>query len=423
MRRAALGGVRAAGRHRADRRRRGARRLLQARGRSALRRARGGASGAPEQHGAVLLAGSATPRPESVRRAARACACPDRDRRPAAAAGRGARHARPAPSAAPRHADGAGRRARAGAQGDRAAQPARLVELPLLPRLRAGVDVPELRGRAGPAPRPGLPGLPPLRAPPPGAEPLRGLRLGRRRPSRRGHREPRAGAARGVRRRASRSSASTPTPPPARDAWPRRWPRFEAAPAGVLVGTQMVAKGHDFADVALGVVLDADQTLRFPDFRAEERTFALLTQLAGRVGRGRAPAAACSSRRSRRTRASIALAARHDADGFLAVELDAARGARLPAVRHADPHRVRLARAPATRGAGHPPARPDRPVGRHRARSGPAVPAARPLAQPAGHQVPGTAGRRSRAVGAAVDACAADAVRRGVSVSVDPDPQ
>ena len=61
---------------------------------------------------------------------------------------------------------------------------------------------------------------------------------------------------------------------------------FEAARAGVLVGTQMVAKGHDFPDVSLGVVIDADQTLRFPDFRSEERTFALVTQLAGRTGRG-----------------------------------------------------------------------------------------------------------------------------------------
>ncbi len=62
--------------------------------------------------------------------------------------------------------------------------------------------------------------------------------------------------------------------------------RFEAAASGVLIGTQMVAKGHDFPDVTLGVVLDADATLRFPDFRAEERTFALIAQLAGRVGRG-----------------------------------------------------------------------------------------------------------------------------------------
>ena len=54
----------------------------------------------------------------------------------------------------------------------------------------------------------------------------------------------------------------------------------------MLVGTQMVAKGHDFPDVVLGVVIDADSTLRFPDFRAEERTFALVAQLAGRSGRG-----------------------------------------------------------------------------------------------------------------------------------------
>ena len=55
----------------------------------------------------------------------------------------------------------------------------------------------------------------------------------------------------------------------------------------MLVGTQMVAKGHDFPDGRRSaVVLDADATLRFPDFRAEERTFALVAQLAGRSGRG-----------------------------------------------------------------------------------------------------------------------------------------
>ena len=71
-----------------------------------------------------------------------------------------------------------------------------------------------------------------------------------------------------------------------KDAVPDLLARFHAAPAGLLLGTQMVAKGHDFPDVTLGVVLDADSTLRFPDFRAEERTFALIAQLAGRAGRG-----------------------------------------------------------------------------------------------------------------------------------------
>jgi primosomal protein N' (replication factor Y) (superfamily II helicase) len=95
--------------------------------------------------------------------------------------------------------------------------------------------------------------------------------------------------------------------------------RFEAAPAGVLIGTQMVAKGHDFADVTLGVVLDADATLRFPDFRAEERTFALVCQLAGRVGRGNDGSVLVQTIAPEAR--SIAHAAAHDSDGFLAGEL------------------------------------------------------------------------------------------------------
>ncbi len=61
---------------------------------------------------------------------------------------------------------------------------------------------------------------------------------------------------------------------------------FGEAESAVLVGTQMVAKGHDFPEVTLSAILDADATLRFPDFRAEERTFAMVAQLAGRSGRG-----------------------------------------------------------------------------------------------------------------------------------------
>jgi len=108
--------------------------------------------------------------------------------------------------------------------------------------------------------------------------------------------------------------------------------RFEAAESGVLVGTQMVAKGHDFPDVTLGVVLDADATLRFPDFRAEERTFALIAQLAGRVGRG-ADGRVLVQTIAPEARA-IAYASHHDSDGFLAGELERREALRYPPFSH-----------------------------------------------------------------------------------------
>ena len=64
---------------------------------------------------------------------------------------------------------------------------------------------------------------------------------------------------------------------------------FAAPGPKVLVGTQMIAKGHHFPDVTLVGVVDADVTLHFPDFRAEERTFAMLVQVGGRSGRGPQP--------------------------------------------------------------------------------------------------------------------------------------
>ncbi len=61
--------------------------------------------------------------------------------------------------------------------------------------------------------------------------------------------------------------------------------KFSAREADILVGTQMIAKGHDFPGVTLVGILDADMSLHFSDFRSGERTFQLLTQVAGRSGR------------------------------------------------------------------------------------------------------------------------------------------
>jgi primosomal protein N' (replication factor Y) len=199
--------------------------------------------------------------------------------------------------------------------------------------------------------------------------------------------------------------------------------RFEAAPGGVLVGTQMVAKGHDFPDVTLGVVLDADATLRFPDFRAEERTFALVAQLAGRAGRGSA-----GGRVLVQTMApdapSIRQAAQHDADGFLAGELARREALRYPPYASL----IRVVCSSPEAGAAH------RAAASVRERLGmgpPALLGPAPLFRLRGRDrsvlvlKAANADRQSaiRAVGAAVDAAAADRAHRAASFSVDVDPQ
>jgi primosomal protein N' (replication factor Y) (superfamily II helicase) len=108
--------------------------------------------------------------------------------------------------------------------------------------------------------------------------------------------------------------------------------RFAAADRVVLVGTQMVAKGHHFSGVALAAVVDADTGLGMPDFRAEERTFQLLTQLAGRSGRD-APGRVLVQTFQPDSRA-IELAARHDVTRFLNSELERRRALGYPPFTH-----------------------------------------------------------------------------------------
>ena len=96
--------------------------------------------------------------------------------------------------------------------------------------------------------------------------------------------------------------------------------RMHAGEVDVLVGTQMVTKGHDFPGVTLVGVLSPDQTLNLPDFRAAERTFQLLEQVAGRAGRGDRPGG-CSSRPTRPIIPSIVAVQTHDYAGFARGEL------------------------------------------------------------------------------------------------------
>ncbi|MDH4176599.1 MAG: primosomal protein N' [Thermoleophilia bacterium] len=108
--------------------------------------------------------------------------------------------------------------------------------------------------------------------------------------------------------------------------------RFREADRAVLVGTQMVAKGHHFPGVSLAAVVDADTGLALPDFRAEERTFQLVTQLAGRSGRDAPGKVLVQTFQPDAT--PLAYAARHDVAGFLAGETERREALRYPPFRH-----------------------------------------------------------------------------------------
>jgi primosomal protein N' (replication factor Y) len=97
----------------------------------------------------------------------------------------------------------------------------------------------------------------------------------------------------------------------------------------VLVGTQMVAKGHDFPRISLVGVVLADIALGLPDYRASERAFTLLTQVAGRAGRGIREGRVIVQTYNP-THPAVTFAASHDVKGFAAAEREGRRAARYP---------------------------------------------------------------------------------------------
>jgi len=100
--------------------------------------------------------------------------------------------------------------------------------------------------------------------------------------------------------------------------------RMRQGEIDVLVGTQMVTKGHDLPNVTLVGVLNADAALSLPDYRAAERTFQLLVQVAGRAGRGETPGRVIIQT-WQPDHPAIVLAMKHDVKAFVAQELEQRR--------------------------------------------------------------------------------------------------
>ena len=118
----------------------------------------------------------------------------------------------------------------------------------------------------------------------------------------------------------------------------------------VLVGTQMVTKGHDLPNVTLVGVINADAALSIPDYRASERAFQLLVQVAGRAGRGDAPGRVLVQTWDP-SHPAVALATRHDVGGFLERELIDRRELAYPPYTHAALVRVEAIDPAEARGA------------------------------------------------------------------------
>lgn len=114
-----------------------------------------------------------------------------------------------------------------------------------------------------------------------------------------------------------------------RDAYFTIYDRFARHEADCLIGTQMVAKGWDLGNVRLVGIVNADVSLHFPDYRSGESTFSLLTQVAGRAGRGDEPARVIMQTYSPQHYA-VQHATTHDYLGFAREEIRVRRALRFP---------------------------------------------------------------------------------------------
>lgn len=109
--------------------------------------------------------------------------------------------------------------------------------------------------------------------------------------------------------------------------------RFRRGEAKLMIGTQMVTKGHDFPGVTLVGIVAADASLNFPDFRSAERTFQLLTQVSGRAGRGDRPGRVLVQTYEV-DHYAITAASTHDFESFVAQETEARRELSYPPFSH-----------------------------------------------------------------------------------------
>lgn len=119
-----------------------------------------------------------------------------------------------------------------------------------------------------------------------------------------------------------------------KDAYREALHAFRAGKIDILVGTQMIAKGLHFPNVTLVGIINADLALHLPDFRAGERTFQLLTQVAGRAGRGEAPGEVFVQTYTPFS-PSIQFARHHDFAGYFEQELEFRERCDFPPFRHA----------------------------------------------------------------------------------------